>query len=338
MVADADIAPPVEPSMPTCLAVSRRRFLATGLSGLAAAGLAGSSPSSATADDALGNAAKSAAPLVDCHLHINHFDRSIEDTLAHMDATGTTQAFILPLETGEGGVTLPTETVLHAHLLYPDRMIPFCQTDIRQDDCLERIRAYHLLGCRGVGEQKEHVPLKDARVEAVIALCDELNWPITLHFQDGANGYNQGLATDLEPYLKKYKRVRIIGHAQTWWANISADVPPADQTLYPKGPVKPGGLLDRLLGEYPNLYADMSAGSGFGALTRDEEFTAAFIERHPRQFLFGSDCPCRDGKGENFKGTCYSTQLQKFLERIVTSKQTLQDIRANNALRALNGE
>jgi predicted TIM-barrel fold metal-dependent hydrolase len=276
-------------------------------------------------------------PVIDCHLHINHFDRSVEDTIRHMDATGTTKAFVLPLETGEGGVLLRSETVLHAYHQYPDRIIPFCQTDIRQPNVLERIKAYHLLGCRGIGEQKEHLPLNDARVEAVIALCDELDWPITIHFQDGAGGYNQGIAEHLEGYLKRYQRVRIIGHAQTFWANISADVPDPSTTLYPKGPVKPGGLLDRLLSEYPNLYADMSAGSGFNALSRDEEFTAGFFERHPRQILFGSDCPCRDGQGENFKGQCYSTQLQKFLTRIITDKDRLADALHNNAQRALEG-
>ena len=273
-------------------------------------------------------------PIADCHLHINHFDRSVEDTIQHMDATGTTKAFVLPLETGEGGVLLRSETVLHAYHQYSDRVIPFCQTDIRQPDALERIRAYHLLGCRGIGEQKEHLPLNDPRVEAVIALCDELNWPITIHFQDGANGYNQGIADHLEGYLKTYKRVRIIGHAQTFWANISADVP---ASLYPTGPVRPGGLLDRLLGQYPNLYADMSAGSGYNALSRDEEFTAGFFERHPRQILFGSDCPCRDGRGENFKGQCYSTQLQGFLQRMITDKERLADALYNNAMRALEG-
>ena len=275
--------------------------------------------------------------LIDCHLHINHFDRSIEDTIAHLDATGTTKAFVLPLETGEGGVLLRSETVLHAYHLHPDRIVPFCQTDIRQPDCLERIRAYQKLGCRGVGEQKEHLALNDPRVEAVIALCDEFNWPITIHFQDGKNGFNQGLADHLETYLKKYQRVRIIGHAQTWWANISADVPDATKTLYPKGPVKPGGLLDRLLSEYPNLYGDMSAGSGYNALSRDEDFTAGFIERHSKQLLFGSDCPCRDGKGENFKWQCYSTQLQAFIHRIVDDESTRENLFYNNAMRALEG-
>lgn len=312
--------------------VSRRGFLSSAAAfagGLLVNGV-GRSRSIAAEEPAAGK-----PQLIDCHLHINHFNRTIEDTIRHMDATGTDRAFILPLETGEGGVVLHSETVLHAFHTYRDRVIPFCQSDIRRPDVLDRLRAYHLLGCRGVGEQKEHLPLNDPRVEAVIALCDELDWPITLHFQDGENGYNQGLSEHLEGYLKKYQRVRIIGHAQTWWANISAEVPAPSQTLYPTGPVRPGGLLDRLLGEYPNLYADLSAGSGYGALTRDEEFTAGFIERHPRQLLFGSDCPCFDGHGAEFKGTCYSQQLQAFLKRIVTDETVLADIYANNALRAL---
>ena len=140
----------------------------------------------------------------------------------------------------------------------------------------------------------------------------------------------------METYLRRYQRVRIIGHAQTWWANISAEVPPPTKTLYPTGPVKPGGLLDRLMSEYPNLYADLSAGSGYNALTRDEEFTAGFLERHPKQLLFGSDCPCRDGKGENFKGTCYNTRLQKFLKRMISDPDRLADVFSNNAIRALS--
>lgn len=315
--------------------ITRREWLTRTGAIVAGTVCAGPLTGLACAEDVAGDPVETKPQLVDCHLHINHFDRSIEDTIRHMDATGTTQAFILPLETGEGGVTLRAETVLHAYHLYPDRIIPFCQTDIRQPDVLEKIKAYHLLGCRGVGEQKEHLPLNDKRVEAVIALCDELDWPITLHFQDGKNGYNQGLAEHLETYLKRYKRVRIIGHAQTWWANISADVP--DGNLYPKGPVKPGGLLDRLLHEYPNVYGDLSAGSGFNALSRDEEFTAGFLDRHHEKLLFGSDCPCRDGKGENFNGTCYSTQLQAFLRRMVTDEAKLANILYRNAVRVLGG-
>jgi predicted TIM-barrel fold metal-dependent hydrolase len=277
-------------------------------------------------------------PLLDCHLHINHSARSLADTIQHMDATGTDKAIILPLETGEGGVLLKPDTVLEAYRQYPERIIPFCQCDVRQPNTFQRIREYQRLGCRGVGEQKEHVPLNDRRIEGLMALCNELNWPLTLHFQDGMNGFNQGLAEHLEPYLKRYKKVRILAHAQTWWANISAEVPPPEQTLYPKGPIKPGGLVDRLLRDYPNLYADLSAGSGYNALTRDEAFTAGFLERHRKQLVFGSDCPCWDGRGGHSREGCFSERLQKFLRRMVRDEQALRAIFQDNALRALKGE
>ncbi|MCA9113275.1 MAG: hypothetical protein KDA52_25225, partial [Planctomycetaceae bacterium] len=80
-----------------------------------------------------------------------------------------------------------------------------------------------------------------------------------------------------------------------------------------------------------------SAGSGFNALSRDEDFTGGFLERHRKQILFGSDCPCRDGKGENFDGMCYSMQLQQFLRRMISDEDALADVFANNHLRALNG-
>jgi len=37
------------------------------------------------------------------------------------------------------------------------------------------------------------------------------------------------------------------------------------------------------------MYADLSAGSGYNALTRDPEFTQGFIERHWRKVMFGTD-------------------------------------------------
>ena len=52
--------------------------------------------------------------------------------------------------------------------------------------------------------------------------------------------------------------------ARTFPANVA----------YPTGKVKPGGLTDRMLSDYPNLYGDLSANSGRNAVARDPEFTA----------------------------------------------------------------
>ena len=63
------------------------------------------------------------------------------------------------------------------------------------------------------------------------------------------------------------------------------------------GPIKAGGLTDRWLSDFPNLYADMSANSGNNALSRDTDFSRGFIDRHKSKLIFGSDCSCTDGKG-----------------------------------------
>jgi len=86
--------------------------------------------------------------------------------------------------------------------------------------------------------------------------------------------------------LKQFPHVKFVGHGPAFWSAISADDP---RRGYPKGPVKPGGALDRLLETYENLYADLSAGSGYNAMTRDPDFALGFISRHWRRLLWGSD-------------------------------------------------
>ena len=39
----------------------------------------------------------------------------------------------------------------------------------------------------------------------------------------------------------------------------------------------------------PNMYADLSAGSGYNAITRDPEWTEGFLERNWQKLLFATD-------------------------------------------------
>ncbi len=52
----------------------------------------------------------------------------------------------------------------------------------------------------------------------------------------------------------------------------------------------PGGITDRYLSDYPNMYGDLSAGSGLNALKRDEDHARDFLERHQDKLIYGSDC------------------------------------------------
>ena len=58
---------------------------------------------------------------------------------------------------------------------------------------------------------------------------------------------------------------------------------------YPKGPVEPGGAIDRLMERYPNIYGDLSAGSGANSISRDKEFGRQFMIRRQDRLMFGTD-------------------------------------------------
>lgn len=85
-----------------------------------------------------------------------------------------------------------------------------------------------------------------------------------------------------------------IGHSQPFWAEISADVTQDNRNEYPKGKVTEGRLVE-LMRKYPNLCCDLSANSGYNAVSRDPEFGYAFIEEFKERIFFGPDiCSPKD--------------------------------------------
>ena len=108
-----------------------------------------------------------------------------------------------------------------------------------------------------------------------------------------------------------------IGHAPGFWRYISGDAE-ADPAAYPRGPIKSGGQVQRLLDTYPNLYADLSAGSGLGALQRDVAHACEFLRRYADRLLFG-----RDQHGQ---------ALQLFLQGLDLPAEVANKIFCENAL------
>ena len=51
----------------------------------------------------------------------------------------------------------------------------------------------------------------------------------------------------------------------------------------------PGDAIDTLMNKYPNLYGDLSAGSGANAISRDKKFGRAFLIRCADRLMFGTD-------------------------------------------------
>ena len=175
----------------------------------------------------------------------------------------------------------------------------FASTDITKPEAADLLTKAVKNGALGLGELKSHVAAAGPELRRMYALAAELDVPVLIHFQEVPHTPAEGtFATgfrDFEIMLKSYPKTRFIGHADAFWANLSADY--ANQTAYPEGKIKRGGITDKLLNDYPNLFADLSANSGNNALSRDPEFTVDFLRRYEDKLTFGSDCACTDGHG-----------------------------------------
>ena len=277
--------------------------------------------------------------MIDFHTHIGHLGRTVEHLLAHGDALGVKQSVVLPIDgTSFPDERWPSAEALDEATLYPDRLIPFFHIDPRRPHALDRIRRAHRMGAKGFGEHKIQLPVDAPESLAVYRLCAELGWTVLLHFQYGKFNYNVAAFEDV---LRSHPETVFIGHARGWWANISADAH-TDPTApgyddYASTPVVPGGLIDRWLEAYPNCYGDLSARSGFNALSRDRDYAVGFLHRHATKLLWASDCGCRDGAGDHGEGgrrTCWAARTLPLL-RELTTPEDFDLITATNARRLL---
>jgi predicted TIM-barrel fold metal-dependent hydrolase len=218
-----------------------------------------------------------------------------EKLLAWMDENDVAQAIVLPLTSPESSSFLiTTDFVLAETKPHRDRLIPFCCLDPRtsytggQKGLVSILKRWIDLGAKGFGEHKPGVKIDDARNMALYAACEELELPVLFHLDEQRNMDAPGLP-GLEKALHEHPRATFIGHGPGWWGSISGDVKQAELGGYPTGPVAPGGAIDKLMDEYPNLYGDLSAGSGAGAITRDLKFGRDFLIRRADRLMFGTD-------------------------------------------------
>ncbi|MFM9030821.1 MAG: amidohydrolase family protein, partial [Opitutaceae bacterium] len=194
------------------------------------------------------------------------------------------------------------------------------------DEAPAVIEKYLKLGAVVIGEQKFGVESDSPAMQRLYELAAAYNVPILMHWQTGS--YNHGFDR-FHRMLAKYPKTNCIGHAQTWWANIDAANVDDPRNLYPTGKVKAGGLTDKYLRDYPNMYGDLSAGSGLGALARQPQHGAAFLLRHQDKLMYGSDCNDATAVPVQCSGI---RQLQQ-IRRLVTDKTAERKILFGNAKR-----
>jgi len=241
---------------------------------------------------------------LDFHVHLaqewfgsDHGPLTARHLLRWMDNHDISQAVVLPLVSPESfWYPVTTEYVLKQTDAYRDRLIPFCAIDPRalsthltdNRQVVDMLRRYRDAGARGFGEHKPKLSIDDPLNMKLYEACAEVKLPVLFHLDNYANMDRPGLP-GLARVLSSLPELIMIGHGKGWWASISGGLNQADlQVGYPKGPVAPGGAIDQLMDEFPNLYADLSS-SGAHAILRDREFGAAFLNRRAERLLFGTD-------------------------------------------------
>jgi uncharacterized protein len=228
-------------------------------------------------------------PVLDIHSHLR---QGLDANVTHMDGCGVTHAVLLARSSA-------SEQVKAIQAKYPKRFVWAASADITRPEAAELLTKAVKEGAIGLGEIKFHVEADGPELRRMYALAAELDVPILVHFQEVPHFEGEGVWSTgfkrFEAMLKAYPKTKFIGHADAFWANVSADY--ANEAAYPTGPIKRGGITDKLLSDYANLFGDLSANSGNNALSRDPEFTRDFLARHQNKLVFGSDCSCQDGHG-----------------------------------------
>jgi hypothetical protein len=228
-------------------------------------------------------------PVLDIHLHPRRQEGA---ELDHINGSGVTKAVLL---TGSAMAEHSKDVVAKN----PRHFVWFVGTDMTNPNAIGVLRQNLAAGAIGLGEMKSHVACDGPEMRAVYALAAEMNVPVLIHFADfpqfeGEGTWNSGIVR-FPAVVKANPKTVFIGHGDAFWANTSSDVPGG--VPYPTGRIKPGGVSDRMLSEYPNFHGDLSANSGRNFLSRDPDFAAEFLERHRAKLMFGCDCSCRDGHG-----------------------------------------
>jgi len=250
--------------------------------------------------------------LIDIHVHTAEFAH--EGPTRPNGETFATPAELISMYDARDirlGVILPSVNPECSHLLttneealavverHPERFVTFCNLDPRfvsnsaDADLAPLLQHYRARGCRGVGEVCANLAFDDPLVLNLFRHCEAAGMPLTFHVATHRGGI-YGLIDDLglprlEAALARFPGLTFLGHSQAFWSEISGDVTEETRGGYPPGPVVPGGRIVELMRRYLNLHGDLSAGSGYNAVSRDPEFGCAFLEEFQDRLYFGTD-------------------------------------------------
>ena len=241
---------------------------------------------------------------IDLHLHLTPFQipklgkmnlASGKNMIPHLEELGISKGVLMASQ--EKGLPFGTNKANKAICdKFPDRYAWMCTLKPENPETVyDRLAMYKSQGAIGVGELTINRRLDDPFLQTLFAAAEKLGLPVTIHMSPEV-GYSYGVVDEpglplLEQVLKTYPNLKVLGHSQTFWIEMSGDAPTDKEgrNSWGDGPIVPGGRVPELFEKYPNLYGDLSANSGSRAIMRDEAFGLAFLERYADRLFFATD-------------------------------------------------
>lgn len=215
--------------------------------------------------------------------------------IAHMNELGIEKAVLM--SSSENKIPFGKNSVCKKICQkYPEHFAWMCMLDARDEATVyDRLAEYKSQGAVGIGELSINKRLDSSFLQTVFAAAEKLELPITIHMSP-EEGYSYGVVDEprlplLEGVLQKHPKLKVLGHSQTFWIEMSADAPnhKEGRNSWGKGPVVPGGRIPELFEKYDNLYGDLSANSAGQAIMRDPKFGLAFLEKYADRLFFATD-------------------------------------------------
>ncbi|OUC09095.1 hypothetical protein RY27_04960, partial [Litorilinea aerophila] len=231
------------------------------------------------------------------------------------------------------GYPIPSSRCLAYQQQAPDKFVLGYAPDPRRPDAIDQLQAaMEIHGVRVYAELKLRMMYDNPDALRVFRFCGEKGLPVVVHidyeFDTGRryprpNWWYGGGIEAFERAVRACPETIFVGHAPGFWAHISGD-DQYDKVPYPTGPIVPGGKVIEMFRTYPNLYADLSAGSAYTALTRDRAFTRDFLLEFQDRLLYGRDY--------------FDNRMQELLNSLELPEEALAKIYAGNALRLVPDE
>ena len=241
---------------------------------------------------------------IDLHLHLtlnqlprqnNMFISSAENMIPHLENLGIKKGVLMsggekqsPIGSNEENKAICDK--------YPEYFSWMCNVDyVDIDSIYDRLAKYKSEGAIGIGELMINKKINHPFLDKIFESAEQLELPVLFHMSP-EEGFSYGVVDEpglplLEKLLNKYPKLKVIGHSQSFWIEMSKDAPTdrEGRNSWGEGKIVPGGRVPELFSKYPNLYGDLSANSGGQAIMRDSEFGLNFLEKYSDRLFFATD-------------------------------------------------